>query len=182
MIEIDGHDFAVIYKQIQTVDKEIAKALRKRLTAAGKPLLAEVRRAALSLPSSGGGASGYRKKRGSKGGDAGFRQGIARAAELKVQTSRPTEFNIRIRISGSKFNEATGKTRTLPRYMEGLSKRAWRHPVFVPRSKMPGPPGSWVSQASHPYLLPTVMPHKGEVADAVRKAFLDALSELHIAN
>lgn len=181
MIEIDGHDFAVIYKQIQTVDKEIAKALRKRLTAAGRPLVEEVRRAALSLPSSGGATDGYRKKRGSAGGDAGFRQGIARSVELKVQPSRPTEFNIRIRVSGSKFNAATGKTRTLPRYMEGLSKRAWRHPVFVPRSKMPGPPGSWTTQASYPFLLPTVMPHKGEVADAVRKAFEDAIEAARIA-
>lgn len=167
-ISIEGDDFSVLYKKVRAFDKELGKSLRKRLTAAATPVRDDVRAAALSLPSSGGGASSYRKKRGTEGGGAKFRQGIAAATEIKVNPSTPGYFSIRIRVSGTKFAAKTGKNIKLPRYMEGLSKKSWRHPVYGNRN-------NWVSQQSHPYLIPTANRHKPAVQTAVQKALQDAV-------
>lgn len=174
-VSIEGDDFALLYKRVKSFDRELAKATRKRLTQAAQPVRDDVRRAALALPSGGGEASSYRKKRGSAGGDAGLRQGIAAATEIKVMPERPGWFCVRIRVSGSKFAAKTGKNVTLPRYMEGLSKKPWRHPVHVKRADLPGPAGRWVSQSPHPYLVPTAMGHKVEVQTKVKQALQDAV-------
>jgi hypothetical protein len=173
-IDIEGDDFSLLYKRVKAFDKELAKATRRRLTDAATPVRDDVRAAALALPSRGGGATTYRKKRGVAGG-AGFRQGIAAATEIKVMPERPGHFAVRIRVSGSKFAAKTGKPVTLPRYMEGLSKKSWRHPVFVKRADLPGPAGRWVAQSPHAYLLPTASRHKPAVQTAVKKALQDAV-------
>ena len=167
-IDIEGDDFSVLFKRVKSFDRELAKATRRRLTEAAQPVRDDVRSAALSIPSRGGGAEAYRKKRGSGGGDAKLRQGIAAATEIKVMPERPGWFCVRIRVSGSKFAAKTGKPVTLPRYMEGLSKRPWRHPVYGNTEK-------WVSQPTHPYLLPTAMRHKPEVQAKVKQALQDAV-------
>ena len=174
-IDIEGDDFAVLYKQVRAFDVELGKSLRKQLTAEGNKVRDDVRKAALAIPSrSLGGNTAYRKKRGSADGGASFRQGIAAATETKVSPSRPGYFSIRIRVSGSKFKAKTGKPVTLPRYMEGLSKKSWRHPVWVKRENLPGV-RPWAAQSSHPFLLPTAMRHKAATQEAVKKALQEAV-------
>ena len=173
-IDIEGEDFSILFRQVKAFDKELAKATRRRLTEAAQPVRDDVRQAALALPSSGGGADTYRKKRGSVGGDAGLRQGIAAATEIKVMPNRPGWFCVRIRVSGTKFAGKTGKPVTLPRYMEGLSKKSWRHPVYVKRVDLPGK-RPWASQSSHEYMRPAVMRHKPEVQTKVKQALQDAV-------
>lgn len=171
-ISVEGDDFSILYREVQKVDKELAKNLRRRLTQIAQPVRDDVRRAALAIPSGGsaslpigagtekGLAKAMRKPRG---GSTGLRQGIAGATEIKVMPSRPGHFAIRIRVSGSKFAAKTGKPVTLPRYMEGLARKPWRHPVFGNREV-------WAPQSSHPFLLPTAMRHKAIVHRQVKNA------------
>ena len=178
IVTIDGDDWVTLYKRIRHLDNAVGKRLRTELTKAARPARDAVRKAALAIPSKGGTTEKYRKKKGVDHGGAGLRQGIAYATEIKVGVSKPDYFSLRIRVSGSKFRTATGKPATLPRYMEGMSRKPWRHPVFVAEADMPGPDGSWAAQEPHPYLLETVMQHKPAAIAAVRKAFIEALGDI----
>lgn len=170
MLTIQEQDYSRLYVAVRSWDKDLGKAVRKRLTEAAAPARDAVRSAALGLPSTGGGTEAWRKKRGVAGG-ASLRQGIAAATEIKVMPARPDAFMIRVRVSGTKFRAATGKPLTLPRYMEGQSRRPWRHPVF-------GNTNVWVVQPSRPYLIPTVARFKGEAKAAVERALTDAIHQL----
>ena len=172
-ISVVADDFALLYREVQKIDKELAKNLRKRLTAIAQPVRDEVRAAALGIPSRGtaydttsskGVASALRKKRGSNA-RSGLRASIAASIETKVQPSKPGRFSIRIRASGTKFSARAGRPASLTRYMEGrrVTKKEWRHPVF-------GDMEAWTGQASHPYMLDTVMRHKAQVYVQVRSA------------
>ena len=48
---IDRSEFIAFYKAIGNVSPEIQKAMRKRLNAAGRPIVAQVKQAALEIPS-----------------------------------------------------------------------------------------------------------------------------------
>ena len=177
-IYLDSADLSKLYRATRKVDQNVAKNLRKRILATAKPIVTEVKVAALSIPSkSGDTTEGTRGQLG-----LGLRQGIAAATELKINPNRAGIFGVRIRVSGTKFSEKTGKYRTLPRYVEGLSRRkTWRHPVYANKGEIGGKwEGQWAEQKSHPFLLPTVLKHKNEVKEEVVKAFVDALDDLHI--
>lgn len=176
-IFMTSEDLSKLYKATRNVDKDLSKNLRRRITNIAKPILSEVKTAALSIPSKGGdteiAARGETK--------LGLRQGIAAAAETKINPNKSGSFVVRIRISGTKFRTKTGKYSTLPRKMEGLSKKPWRHPVFAEKGKTAGTwEGAWAAQEKHPFLLPTVMKHKGEVREEVVKAFIDTLDDMQI--
>jgi hypothetical protein len=176
-IYLDSTELSKLYAATRKVDVDVAKHLRKRISTIAKPIVEEVRVAALSIPSHSGQTEGG--NRGQLG--LGLRQGIAAATESKIMPSRQGSFVVRIRVSGSKFKAKTGKYRTLPRYMEGLGRRAWRHPVWADKGAIAGSwTGPWTEQKKHEYLLPTVMKHKNEVKEEVVKAFIDALDELQI--
>ena len=177
-LRIDGEDFSVLYKQIKAIDGELAKATRKRLTDSAVEARDAVRAAALAIDSKGGSVSDFRKR---KGVGRGLRQGIAAATEIKIEPARPKGFSVRIRVSGTKFKAATGKPVTLPRYMEGLSKRGeWRHPVFVKRADLPGK-REWARQDAQPYLIRTVIEFRPKVRAAVYRA-MDEAVDAAIAN
>ena len=176
-IYLDSTELSKLYAATRKVDADVAKSLRKRISAVAKPIVEEVRVAALSLPSHSGQVDG--SNRGQLG--LGLRQGIAAATESKIMPSRQGSFVVRIRVSGSKFKAKTGKYRTLPRYMEGLGKKPWRHPVWADKGATAGSwTGAWTVQNKHPYLLNTVMRHKNEVKEEVVKSFIDALDQLQI--
>lgn len=164
--EVDARDYQKFYSAIKSVDVDVQKALRKRLTRVGKPIVEEVREAARALPS----------KNESKGEGMGLRDGIAKAVEMKINTGKKGGFSIRIRVSGTKFAAATGKYKKLPRYVEGMGSKPWRHPVFADKGAKNGSwAGTWVEQAPKPFMLKTAMKHKAEVREEVAQAFLDAL-------
>ena len=172
-IDVNSKDYARFYAATKKVEPEITKALRKRLTVIAKPITAQVKQAALSLPSKQGGMA----EMGGKGaGGLGLRQGIAAAVEQKIRPTGKNGLNVRIRVSGTKFQEKTGKPRKLPRYVEGFSKKPWRHPVFADAGAVRGSwKGAWVVQAATPFLVQTVLPHKEEFRGAVYDAFADAV-------
>jgi|GEM_PF-4599017 len=169
--------WAEFQRRTKRMDDELNRSLRKRMTRIARPIALEVRAAALAIPSKGGATQGYRKKKGVTGG-AGLRQGIAAAVETKSEATKKGNVSLRIRVSGTKFSRATGKPTSLPRYMEGKSRKPWRHPIFVPEDKMPGEPGQWAAQSAHPFLLPTVLPHRPDVERAIRLAVEDAAREI----
>jgi hypothetical protein len=174
-IDVDSKDYARFYAATKKVEPEVTKALRKRLTTIAKPITEQVKQAALSLPSKQGGMA-EKSSRGATG--LGLRQGIAAAVEQKVRPTGKAGLNIRIRVSGTKFAEKTGKPRKLPRYVEGFSKKPWRHPVFADAGSARGSwKGAWVVQAATPFLVQTVLPHKEEFRAAVYDAFVDAVHE-----
>jgi hypothetical protein len=164
-IYLDSQDLSKLYKATRKVDQEVTKNLRKRILAVTKPIVQEVKVAALSLPSKSG--ESLKPVRGQL--KAGFRQGLASAIETRINPSNSGSFSVRIRVSGTKFKEKTGKYRTLPRYMEGLSRRkTWRHPVYADKGSSSGTwKGEWAEQESHPFLLTTVCKHKEEVRKEV---------------
>lgn len=174
MLSVDAREIQRLSKALKSdVGKEAHKAMNKRIRALAKPIAEEVQQAAMRIPTDRTYTADdikYAKKFGMHR----LRAGIAKAVELRVGSSARTSL-VRIRVSGTKFNKATGKPVTLPRYMEGLSRRPWRHPVFVKRDDLPGPVGSWVEQKPHPYLVPTVMKHKTKVREEIVKSYLDSL-------
>jgi hypothetical protein len=172
-IDITSKDYARFYAATKKVEPEVTKALRKRLTLIAKPITAQVKQAALALPSKQGGMA----EMGGRGaGGLGLRQGIAAAVEQKVSPTGKNGLNVRIRVSGTKFAEKTGKPRKLPRYVEGFAKKPWRHPVFAKGGATKGTwKGTWVVQAKMPFLVETVLPHKEEFRGAVYDAFADAV-------
>jgi len=46
--------------------------------------------------------------------------------------------------------------------IENHGKGFVRHPVFVPKSELPGPPGSWTDKHSHPSFLAAAAKGKEE--------------------
>ena len=172
VIDIDSKDYARFYKATREIEPEITKALRKRLTEVTKPITNEVKQAALSLPSKQGATE--KAARGSTG--VGLRQGLAAAVEQKIRPTGKAGLNVRIRVSGTSFAEKTGKPRKLPRYVEGFSKKPWRHPVFADAGASKGTwTGAWVEQKPTPFLFQTVTAHKQEFKDAVYDSFVEAL-------
>jgi hypothetical protein len=165
-IEVDARDYQKFYSAIKSVDVDVQKALRKRITKVAKPIMNEIKEAARDLPS---------KNQGEREG-VGLREGIAKSIQLKVNNSKKGGFSVRIRASGTKFNAVTGKYKKLPRYVEGMGTKPWRHPVFPDKGANGGSwQGAWVEQPATPFMLKTAMKHKAEVREEVAQAFLDAL-------
>jgi hypothetical protein len=181
-IQYQAPDYIKFYKAVKSVDIETQKALRKRLSNIAKPIVEEVRQAALSLPSKNG--QSHRGQRGE--GGLGLRAGLAAATQTKINaTNGRRGFSIRIRLSGTAFEAKTGKSITLPRYIEfgKVKGRIWRHPVFADKGATGGSwKGAWTEQKKTPFLLKTVIPHKDEVRDEVAKAFIDAMVETKLVN
>jgi hypothetical protein len=171
MIEIDPTDFAKVVKEISAVDPNFKKAVKKRLKTAAEPVVEEVKRAALAIPAKNGEARVSRKKRGES---QGLRVSLANATISDINPTKKGAI-LKIRVSTSKFMSASGRPRTLPYYMEGRRKRAWRHPVFGNRE-------NWVEQKSHPFLGVTVLPHKMKFAGEVTQALDEALKDSGLLN
>jgi hypothetical protein len=162
--EIDAKEFAVFYKAISMTDPELKKSLRKRMLSLAKPIVDDVKQAELGIPSKRGDVEHTRKK---KGETLGLRASLAAATKADFNgTGRGAVLHIR--VSSTRFVAVSGRTRTLPYYMEGRRKRIWRHPVFGNRE-------NWVEQQKHPFLNVTVFKHEKEFVNQVNKAVEDTL-------
>jgi len=169
-VRIDATEFVKFYKAVSQIDPEIKKALRKHLMSFAKPVVDDVRQAALSIPSSRE-TGGTRKK---KGESLGLRASIAGAVKPDFNgTGRGAV--VHIRVSKTRFLAISGRENfSLPYYMEGRRRRPWRHPVFADKGAKGGSwAGAWVEQDEHPFLAITVFKHK----DAFHKAMEDAVDE-----
>lgn len=159
---IDRSEFLAFYKAVGEVSPEIQKAMRKRLNAAAKPIVAEVKQAALNLPSS------------VEKGDAPKDYQNLFSLRRAIASSVKSRFNgtgkggvLSIRVSTTDFMAKSGRPRTIPYYLEGR-KRRWRHPVF-------GNKDNWVDQEAKPFLAITA--YKPKNVDLVYKALGDSIED-----
>ena len=166
-VTYDSEAFVQFYKALAAVDPDLKKALRKRLMTAAKPVVQEVKQAALAIPASRE-VAGTRKK---KGAALGLRASLAAAAKADFNGTRKGAV-VHIRISTTRFMAVSGeRPRTLPYYVEQRRKRPWRHPVF-------GNKEVWVQQQGHKFLMPTVIAHKEKFIGEVKNAVDDALNQI----
>jgi hypothetical protein len=145
--------FADAARQLRAVDPKLKNSLTRRIRAAGKPIVQDVRAAVLAAP-----AKGPRH--------TGLRAAIAKAVTIATSTSKGNP-GIRFRVPG---NRMPSGQRSLPPYFEGY-RGNWRHPVFGNREV-------WVPQDAHPYFYPTIRRHADDFRDACRQAVDDALESV----
>jgi len=178
MIEVrDAKDFHRLATRIGKLDKEVKKELRKKLIKVSKPVVTEVKTAALSLPS-GRGKSSIRVKQGQR---VSLRAAIAKSVGSKATTTRKGA-GLHIRVNAKKFEAISGRSNTsrrynLPWYVDGRVKRGWKHPVFGANKDKPE---TWPIQKPTPFLGVTVRKSAGKIRNEVNEAFTDALKEVGI--
>lgn len=172
MISVESRDLRRFTAAMQGAEKEVKRDLNKRIRTVAEPIAREVRNAALQLPT---GTDGKRqrlsKKRLEAGQRMGLRAGLAAATEIR-QRSNARNPGVRIVVSRSQFARQTGKAASLPRYVEGLRRKPWRHPVFARE----GRERVWVVQKSRAFLLPTVLPYKDRVRSEILDQFEDTVA------
>lgn len=149
---------------------DLRKALRKKISEAGKPVLEDVKAAARAIPvtSRGGGtrqrrrynvsrATTDRAKQSAERRHAGLRATIAAATKLQI-----TAKGVRFVVQSSKL---PADQQSLPRHLD--SEKGWRHPVF-------GDKNVWVHQKGRPYFGATIK----KKAPAFRRAIVEAMEEI----
>ena len=181
MISAESRDFRRLAASVRGLDKEVKKDLNKRIRTVAEPIAREVRNSAMGLPAGTGGKRvRLGKKKLESGERLGLRAGLAAATEIRIRHGANP--GVRIVISQSKFQQQTGKYRSLPRYVEGLAssrRTPWRHPVFATKGKVRGTwEGAWAAQKPHPFLLPTVLPHKNKVRNAILEQYQSTFRRL----
>jgi hypothetical protein len=166
-VKIDAKELLDLYKALGKAHAELRKALRRQLTSIAKPIVADVKKAELAIPSKKGSAGESRKK---KGVTLGLRASLANATKADLATMGEGAA-VHVRVSTSKFTSVSGRPRTIPYYMEGRRKREWRHPVY-------GNDNKWVTQKSHPFLMGTVRKHKDAFETSCLKAVHEVLDQI----
>lgn len=153
---IDRSEFLAFYKAVGEVSPEIQKAMRKRLNAAGRPIVAQVKQAALQIPSN---VERGKDQVGDYDNLFSLRRAISQSVKGRFNgTGKGGVYSIR--VSTTDFMALSGRPRTIPYYLEGR-KRRWRHPVFGRREM-------WVDQQAHPFLGVTA--YKPRNVDAIYDA------------
>jgi hypothetical protein len=132
----------------------LRKKLRRNIQIAAEPMKADVKAAALAIPSKGQ-SSGLQNR-------AGLRNTLAKAVKLSIRTVGK---NVSVRlVSSAAVMEKAGYYASLSAYMEGVAGRPWRHRIF----------GEWVTgqgdQEAHPYFYDTANKHLPEVQAAIQAA------------
>lgn len=144
--------------------KDLKKELLRELRAAGKPVVADVRRAVLATPSKNlpGGSTSHQ-------GGKGLRMAIAKATGMSISVSG----NARIRI---RVNAKRVQPGTLPKYLDGELSRfsRWRSKTFTSSDTFADGSSAWKQQPSHPYFFSTVRAHR----DDFRAACMEAMDTI----
>lgn len=138
---------------------DLQKQLRSEVRQEGKPVIADIRRAALAVDVSS-----------SRGGHAppdrstNLRQRTAKATGLSV-----TKGGIRIRVRGKRVDP---QYPTLPKYLDGTLGKfdRWRHPVFWPGKIGTAPARRVVQQSGEAFFFVTINKHRRQFRRAVFQA------------
>lgn len=167
-----AEELRLLAVELKMARPELARGLRKALVETVKPIVPEVRSAALSIPTSGGGGFGAgaadraihtvgrsRAKNQTRVvnralGGSGLRARIAAAVKSVVRVST-SSVAVYLKVDASQFPD---DQRILPKYMDGIGR--WRHPTYGH--------DPWVQQDAHPYFRKTIEPHIPEVELRVR--------------
>lgn len=147
---------------------DLQKKLRRNIREAGKPVVTDMRGAAMGV-----------KVTSTKGGTArpdrstGLRARTARAIGISQ-----TRKGIRIRVSAKRFGPYGV---TLPRYLDadaGPRWKRWRSPIFWPGPIGSAPASRVKQQTGSPYFFSTIRKHRAAFRRAVFEAMDDTAKEL----
>lgn len=168
---INAEEFKVFFRNLAQAEPEMKKELQKKMRKLAAPILNDVKQAEMAIPSKGD-FGGTRKI---EGGNLGLRASLVAATKIDFSgTGRGAV--LKIRVSKSKFEQVSGRPRSLPWHVEGRLKRTWRHPVFGRRED------SWVVQKPSPYLNKTVFKHQPELIKAITEARDEVLKQIESKN
>lgn len=188
-VEIDLAEVAQLQRTMRQMEdgKRASANLTKRVRLIAEDAARDVRKVVQGIPVESEG--GYRVRRKKNQAALGLRASVA--ASIEVKTAMPKRgVNVRIRASRTKFMAASGRPYPkLPRYLEGMSRKQWRHPVFLTRKtdapasrRFPGTSAQWVYQESHPYLIPTVLRRRTQLGEAMREEYEKTFDEFFSNN
>jgi hypothetical protein len=164
---INADEFKDFFRKLSQTEPEMKTALRKEMRKLAGPILNDVKQAEMAIPSKGN-YGGTRRK---QAGQLGLRASLVAATKVDFSgTGRGAV--LKIRVSKSKFEQVSGRPRSIPWHMEGRLKRDWRHPIFGNRE------GKWVVQNPHPYLNKTVFKHEPQFMKAVADAVDEVLTKI----
>jgi hypothetical protein len=173
-IFLDSKELSAFAANLKESDPIASKQMRRTIRKLANPLVGDVRSAALRLPSSNGDAGDNWKQQHFH---VSLRQGLAAAVKLQVSYGKKG-FSARIRVSGTDFMAATGKYRKLPRYVEGMGRKPWRHPVYATKGATNGKwQGAWTEQKPTPFLIKTVSAQKDKLRAEIAEVFVDVMSK-----
>lgn len=121
-------------------------------------------------------------------GWAAARKGLAAAGELiKADAASRSSYSsripasLRVRVTGGGIVKVVAGGSSAPNAapIENHGRGFVRHPVFIPRAQLPGPPGRWTAKNSHPaYLTPALhdnVPAVEKLVDAAIGATLERM-------
>lgn len=161
-LNVDGQrSFRELSRDLAAAGRgDLRKRLRQEIRAAGRPVVADVRRAALG--------SGFRSSRGGHAypdRSTNLRKRIAAATQVSV-----TKRGIRIKVNARKVGEYGA---SLPRYLDATLPRnqRLRHPVFGNRDV-------WTQQRGQGFFFATINRHHGDFRRAVLAAMDRTIEEL----
>jgi hypothetical protein len=173
-----GLEFRALAKKLRRAGAtDLRKSLRQKISAAGGPVVDDVKQAVrdLQVTSSHGGGTGQRRKHNVGRAKASAKTDLAKArkrmerrgaglretvaAGVRLQT---TAKGVKIIATSDRLPESQ---KSLPRHLD--SDKGWRHPVF-------GDTNKWVHQRGGPWFAATIKPK----APAFRAACLEAMDEI----
>jgi len=104
---------------------------------------------------------------------------VADEARRRSSFSRRIPASIKVRVSGVTVKVVAGGSQAeLAAAVENHGRGYVRHPVFVPKSQLPGPPGRWTNKNSHPaFLAPALEAKQEQVVEMVAAAVDETLRE-----
>lgn len=140
---------------------DLVRRMRRNIRVAGRPVVADLRRAALGVRVTSGRGGSVPPDR-----STGLRARVAAAVTIST-----TKRGVRIRVPAGRVGE---HGRSLPRYLDAElnNYKRWRHPVFGHRER------PWVEQRGSPYFFVTIRKHYPEFRRAVLAAMDEAGREL----
>lgn len=164
---------------------DLRRKMRKHIRQAGKPVVADMKRAVLGVNVTRSLDDYSRRWEGGTGGRFVLREDLSgpregrfgrRTTGLRARTANAlrvsqTRKGIRILVSAQRFGDYG---LTLPRYLDteaGPRWKRWRHPVFGDREV-------WVEQRGEPWFFVTFNRHRTKFINAVDDAIKEMLREL----
>lgn len=161
---VGGDELRKLAKDLKAAGRgDLRKDMTKRLRTSVQPIVPEMRRKIKALPGAGG--TDKRSKKAKEQRPRGLHDSTARGVQAKVSVAGP-KVGVRIRIDPRLFPDGQ---KNLPRYLNGSLPR-WRHETYGHEP--------WVTQDSHEYFEPTILPHRARVEAEVIKVLDDVRDQL----